>query len=54
MIKENKVRAVDGSDIAIEGGSICVHSDTPGALEIVSAVRSGLEAAGLTVSSPTL
>jgi UPF0271 protein len=54
MIKEKKVRAVDGSDIAIEGGSICVHSDTPGALEIVSAVRSGLETAGLTVSSPPL
>ncbi|MCU0579484.1 MAG: LamB/YcsF family protein [Desulfobacterota bacterium] len=54
MVKESRVRAVDGTDIAIAGNSVCVHSDTPGALEIVQAVRRGLEGAGCRIASPPL
>jgi len=54
MVKEGQVRTTDGGDIAIEGNSVCVHSDTPGSIEIVRAVRQGLEEAGFQVGSPIL
>jgi UPF0271 protein len=54
MVQEGLVRTVDGGDIAIEGNSVCVHSDTPGSIEIVRAVRQGLEGAGFQVASPAL
>ena len=54
MVKEGRVRTIAGGDIAIEGNSVCVHSDTPGSLEIVRTVRQGLEEAGFQVASPIL
>jgi UPF0271 protein len=54
MIKEGKVTAADGTEISIEGDSVCVHSDTPGAVAIVKAVRKGLEDAGYQLGSPPL
>lgn len=54
MVKEGLVRTMDGGDIPIEGDSVCVHSDTPGSIEIVRAVRLGLEEAGFQIASPTL
>lgn len=47
MATERVVTAVTGEDIPLEVGSLCVHSDTPGAVAIASAVRSVLEGAGL-------
>jgi UPF0271 protein len=44
-----EVVAVDGSVLPVRARSLCVHSDTPGALELVRAVRSALEAAGVRV-----
>jgi len=54
MIREGRVQAVDGTEIGIEGNSVCVHSDTPGSIEIVRAVRQGLEGAGCQIASPPL
>jgi len=54
MVKEGKVKAVDGAEISIEGGSVCVHGDTPGATEIVIAVRDKLVNAGYKLASPVL
>jgi UPF0271 protein len=54
MIREGRVQAVDGTEIGIEGNSVCVHSDTPGSIEIVRAVRQGLEGAGCRIVSPPL
>ncbi len=54
MVKEGQVKTTAGGDIAIEGDSVCVHSDTPGSIEIVRVVRQGLEEAGFQVASPTL
>jgi len=48
---EGTVVAVDGSVIQAQARSICVHSDTPGALELAKAVRAGLVAAGVRVAS---
>jgi 5-oxoprolinase (ATP-hydrolysing) subunit A len=47
---EGKVRTVGGNDIAIEFESICFHSDTLGALEIVRQMREMLVAAGIRIA----
>lgn len=51
MAVEGVVEAVDGSLVDVEPESICVHGDTPGALEIAGRVRGALEEAGLRVGS---
>jgi len=42
-----RVEAVDGSSLAITPGSLCVHGDTPGAVELAAAVREALTGAGV-------
>lgn len=49
MAVERKVRALDGSDVALDVQTICCHGDTPGAPGIVRAVREALEKAGCRV-----
>jgi hypothetical protein len=38
-LREGVVRSVDGKDVAVVADSICVHSDTPNALEVARAVH---------------
>jgi UPF0271 protein len=52
MAREREVVAVDGSVIRVEVDTICLHGDTPGAVELARAVRAALEAAGVTVQAP--
>ncbi len=54
MVIDHKVTALDGTEITIEGNSVCVHCDTPGAIDIVKAVRSVLAKAGCKVASPKI
>jgi 5-oxoprolinase (ATP-hydrolysing) subunit A len=42
MVKEKKVTAVNGQDIAIQADTICVHGDEPEALEFVKTLREKL------------
>ncbi|WP_086823983.1 LamB/YcsF family protein [Allokutzneria sp. NRRL B-24872] len=49
MAAGEEIAAIDGSPLKIESRSICVHGDTPGAVEIATKVRAGLDAAGVTV-----
>ncbi len=51
MATGRSVEALDGSTIAIEADTICVHSDTPGADALASALRSALESAGVVVKA---
>lgn len=46
---DNEVVAVDGSIVSVRARSICVHSDTPGAVGLAQAVRTALDAAGIGV-----
>ncbi len=39
LISRGRVRAWDGSELALSAGTICIHSDTPEALSIARAVR---------------
>lgn len=42
---------LDGSVLHIDANTICVHGDTPGAAELASKIRIGLEAAGIVVKA---
>jgi len=42
-----QVRSADGHPVTVHAESICVHGDTPGAVELARAVRRGLAAAGV-------
>ncbi|GAA4711570.1 5-oxoprolinase subunit PxpA [Pseudonocardia yuanmonensis] len=47
MLDEGVVRAIDGSDVRVAAESACVHGDSPGAVAMATAVREGLEKAGV-------
>lgn len=51
LATEGKIVAVDGTVLTTDAESICVHSDTPGAVAMAAAVRRGLEAAGIHIRS---
>jgi UPF0271 protein len=42
-VRDGRTRAISGKDVAVVAESICVHSDTPGAVDIARAVRQALE-----------
>ncbi|MCO5970775.1 LamB/YcsF family protein [Actinoallomurus soli] len=47
MAVEGVVEATDGTRIRVDARSICVHGDTPGAVELAKAVRRAIEEAGV-------
>ena len=49
LVTEGVVVAIDGTEIDFSADSICLHGDTAGAVELASAVRSGLESAGVKI-----
>ena len=51
MVTEGTVEAVDGTVINFRPHSICMHGDTPEAVEMAKAVRSALQAAGVKVTN---
>ncbi|HEY7132612.1 MAG TPA: 5-oxoprolinase subunit PxpA [Candidatus Limnocylindrales bacterium] len=51
IARDGCVTASDGSRLDVRADTICVHGDTPGAVGIARAVRSALEASGLTLTA---
>lgn len=49
MVTEGVATAITGEDIEVEADSLCLHGDTPGAVEMVKAVRGQLESAGVDI-----
>jgi len=47
IVTRHAVVTADGQEIAVQPESICVHGDTPGAVQLARAVREGLERAGV-------
>lgn len=54
MVKDGMVTTTEGTEIPIEGSSVCLHSDTPNASNIVVEVHKELEKAGYTIAAPPL
>jgi 5-oxoprolinase (ATP-hydrolysing) subunit A len=51
MVKSGQVTAIDGAQIAVSAESVCVHGDSPGAVQIATAVRDHLKGAGIDIRS---
>ncbi len=49
---EGRVVAIDGTSLALEAETLCVHGDGPSALVLARAVRAALEGAGVAVLAP--
>jgi 5-oxoprolinase (ATP-hydrolysing) subunit A len=52
MLSEGKVRSVERVDVDVRAQTICVHGDTPGAVEFARVLRSELENQGVIVRAP--
>ena len=50
MAKEGMVIAVDGTSIPLEAQTLCVHGDTPSAIDLVKSIRKALAADGVAVA----
>lgn len=49
MARDREIVALDGSVIAVDAHSLCVHGDSPTAVQTASAVRDALTGAGIEV-----
>jgi UPF0271 protein len=49
MVTHREVEAIDGSVIRIDADSLCIHGDSPGAVEMAQAVRAALTGAGVEI-----
>ncbi|GCE44720.1 LamB/YcsF family protein [Rhodococcus sp. ACS1] len=49
LVVDHTLEAVDGTVLAVTAESVCVHGDTPAAVEMATAIRSLLDAEGVTV-----
>jgi UPF0271 protein len=47
FVETGRMPVLGGGEIALKAGSICVHGDSPGAVEMARAVRGALEGAGV-------
>jgi len=51
LAKEGTIETIGGSVIRIDAQSVCVHGDSPGAVEIAREIRRSFEAEGVVVRS---
>lgn len=52
MVREQRVRAIDGTWVPIRAETICLHGDGAHALEFARAIRAGLGSAGISITAP--
>jgi UPF0271 protein len=50
LLREGKVRTIEGADLELDVESICVHGDAPNAPEIAATIRTALADAGIEVA----
>ena len=43
MVRDGKARAINGDVIEVQADSLCLHGDTPGAVEMAKALKRALE-----------
>lgn len=49
LVKDEVIEAIDGTELKLDIDTICIHSDTPTALEIARALREGFADANILV-----
>jgi UPF0271 protein len=52
LVRDGEVDTVDGTRIAVDAASLCLHGDTPSAVSMARAVRAALDSAGVEVRAP--
>ncbi|MBI4336349.1 MAG: LamB/YcsF family protein [Chloroflexi bacterium] len=50
MVTQGKAKAITGQEIPVRADTLCLHGDTPGAVEMAAALKKELEAAGVKVA----
>jgi UPF0271 protein len=51
LVVSGHIRAQDGTSVAVRAESLCLHGDTPGAVELARLVRRTLEMSGIEITS---
>ncbi len=49
MVTQGKATAISGEEVEVYADTLCLHGDTPGAVEMARAVRDGLRDAGVEI-----
>jgi UPF0271 protein len=52
LLREGVVRTSDGSDLALKADTVCLHGDTPEAVDFAKSLRTALLADGVQLSFP--
>ena len=52
MLREGKVRSVDGPDVEVRAETICVHGDRPGAVEFAGSLQLALREQEVAIAPP--
>jgi UPF0271 protein len=51
IVQRKTITTLEGNELPLSARSLCVHGDNPRALELVRALRSGLESAGVRIAA---
>lgn len=51
MVRDKQTASIDGKPVPISAQTVCVHGDTPGAVEMIRSIRSKLEEAGVSLQA---
>lgn len=51
LVKTGRVRTIDDTEISLNAETICVHGDTPGAVEMIKKIQGLLEQEGIRLKS---
>jgi UPF0271 protein len=49
LVTEQCVRTQSGVDLSVRADTVCIHSDTPDAVQLLAQVRERLEAGGVRI-----
>jgi len=52
MLREGKIQSVEGTDVEIQVETVCLHGDTPGAVNFARALRDRLESEQVQIQAP--
>jgi 5-oxoprolinase (ATP-hydrolysing) subunit A len=52
MLREGKVCSIENIDVAVSAETVCIHGDTPGAVEFARVLRSRLEKDQVRIQAP--
>lgn len=52
MLREGKIQSVEGTDVEVQVETVCLHGDTPGAVNFARALRARLESERVQIQAP--